>query len=79
MGYTLKIEIYRIINEEFVTPLACDPEIKKAGYYNGDFLFIIDNEVWVTNNNLIENDEYSLAVYSPAFVRMNTTLFEKIK
>jgi hypothetical protein len=79
MGYTLKIEVYRLINDEFVTPLACDPETKKASYCVGDFLFIFDNQVWVTNHDLVGNDEYSLAIYSPAFVRMNTSLFEKIK
>lgn len=79
MAYTKKIEVYKIINAEFVTPLACAPETKKADYQNGDFLFIIDNQVWVTNNDLVELDEYSMAVYSPAFVRMNTTLFKKVK
>jgi hypothetical protein len=79
MGYIKKIEIYKIINAEFATPLACDPEIRKAGYNKGDFVFIIENEVWVTNNNLLEDDAYSLAIYSPGFVRMNTSLFEKIK
>jgi hypothetical protein len=77
MSYTKKIEVYKILNDEFVTPLACAPETKKAQYYKGDFLYIIDNQVWVTNNNLLEEDEYSLAIYSPAFVRMNPSIFEK--
>jgi hypothetical protein len=78
MTYTKKIEVYKIINAEFVTPLAVDPEVQRAAYDEGDFLFIIENEVWVTNNKLMENNEYSLAIYSQGFVRMNTTLFEKI-
>lgn len=78
MGYTKKIEFFQILNDEFVTPLACDPETKKANYTKGDYLYIIDDQVWVTNNNLLGDDEYSLAVYSPAFVRMNTSLFKKI-
>jgi hypothetical protein len=40
---------------------------------------IIDDNVWVTDKNLVKNDEYSLAIYSSAFVRMNTGLFEKVR
>ena len=80
MDYTKKIEIYRIINAEFVTPLAIAPEEKRAKYNEGDFVIIINNTdfVWVTNRDGVTEDEYALAVFSPAFVRMNPGIFEKI-
>ena len=78
MSYTKVIEIYKILNSDFVTPLAEAPEEKKAKYIDGDLVIIFDNEVWVEDHNN-GTDEYSKAVYSPAFVRLNKMLFEKIQ
>jgi hypothetical protein len=77
MSYTKVIEIYKILNSDFVTPLAEAPE-KKATYIDGDLVIIFDDKVWVENH---DNgvDEYSLALYSPSFVRLNKMLFEKIQ
>jgi hypothetical protein len=82
MKHILKIEIYKILKEEFVTPLAEAPVDLTANYHKNDIIIIIGEEAWVTNRNL-ETDEtddiYSLAVYSPEFVRINPWLFKKVK
>jgi hypothetical protein len=79
MGYSLKIEVYTLIHEDFVTPLAEAPDDLRANYKYGDYVIIIGNDVWVTNRNLEGDDEYSKAAYSPAFVRINPGLFEKVE
>lgn len=84
MSYSTKIEIYRIKNAEFVTPLAQAPESKIARHSVGDFVIVINNEVWVKDKSAtytgesIDRDDYQKAVYSPAFVRINPSIFERI-
>lgn len=79
MSYEKKIEIYKILDSNFVTPLAKKPNDDKASYIDGDLIIIFDEQVWVKNRDNQDDDEYSLAVYPPAFVRVNTKLFEKIR
>ena len=82
MSYTKIIEIYRITNCDFVSPLAIAPATQVYRHDVGDFLFIIDNAVWIKNTRITSDelnpDEYSQAAYSPEFVRINNKLFEKI-
>lgn len=77
MSYIKKIEIYKILNSDFVTPLSVAPKEKNAKYINSDFIFLFDDQVWVRNRD--NEDEYALAIYSPEFVRLNTMLFEKVR
>lgn len=77
MGYTLKIEQYKILKEEFVTPLAEAPRGLTVSHKKNDPVFIIGDDVWVKNYNIDEDDTYSKAIYSPEFVRINPWLFEK--
>ncbi len=79
MSYTRRIEIYEIINGEFVTPLASCPS-EPAGCGMGDKVLIIDDEVWVTDYSSIKNEghNFAKAIYSPAFVRMNKGIFKLI-
>ncbi len=72
-----KIEIYKILNSNFVTPISGDPT-KTVSYIDNDFVFIFDNQVWVRNRNSGVDDDYSLAIYPPEFVRFNKSLFDKL-
>jgi hypothetical protein len=75
MPYKKNIEVYEQI-ANFRTPLA-ETTNKIADCNIGDFVIIINNEVWVRNWNNDNENEFSLAVYSPAFVRINTEIFKK--
>lgn len=78
MEYQIKIEIYKILIKKFKTPLYEAPEEMTAQYEKGDYVIIIGQDVWVTNHHL-EEDTYSKAIYSPAFVRINPLIFGKVK
>ena len=78
MSFTKIIETYRIINGEFVSPLASAPQNETFTHNVGDLVFIIDECVWIKNFDSTI-DEYHQAVYSPAFVRINPSIFQKVK
>ena len=82
MSYTKLIEVYRITNCDFVSPLAVAPATQAYKHKMGDFIFIIVGNVWIKNGetNTEENpNQYSLAAYSAEFVKLNKFLFEKIE
>jgi len=82
MSYTKQIEIYKVINE-FITPLAEAPDTASIKTELGARVLIIDGIVWLRDNRTTltaENENnFVQAVYSPAFVRINKKLFEKIR
>lgn len=82
MLYTKLIEVYKITNCDFVSPLAIAPATQTYKHKMGDFIFIIDGNVWIkdgkTNTEKTPN-QYSLAAYSAKFVAINKFLFEKIE
>lgn len=69
-----EIEIYKI-GEDINTPLA-EGENKIANSNIGDYVIIIDEEVWIRNWGDNEN-LFSKALYSPDFVRINQKIFKK--
>lgn len=77
MGYEKKIEIYKVI-QNFKTPLASNPK-QVANCSLGDYLVIMDDEVWIRDWNDNREEQFAKAVYSPEFVRMNQNIFEKIE
>jgi len=72
----LGIETYVLISE-LKTPLYNCPE-KTACCNVGDFIFIIDEEVWIRDYTKEYKEQFSQASYSPEFVRLNTTIFKAI-
>lgn len=70
------IEIYEIIGD-IVSPLSCCHD-KFSKTNKGDFILIIDDSVWIQDDNLDTIEQYSEVSYSPEFIRINTTLFKKI-
>ena len=78
MSYVKKIEVYEILDENFVTPLAVAPDDEEANYKSADLVIIVDDQVWVKNRDNQDDNVFSLAVYPTAFVRANPTLFHKI-
>lgn len=79
MTYTSKIEMFKIIKSNFCSPLAGAPDKEYIMHRGGDWVMIIENSVWVKNTKSPDENEFVLVVYSPAFVRMNVSIFEKIK
>jgi hypothetical protein len=77
-NYSTNIEVYMILNALFRTPLKEAPEGLQANYIEGDLVIIMDDNVWVKNRERDGDNNYSLAVYTPAFVRINPTLFKKV-
>jgi hypothetical protein len=75
MGYVKNIEIYKVV-VNFNSPLASNPS-KIANCSLGDFVLIFDDEVWVKNWNDDQEEQFAKAVYSPEFVKMNPSIFEK--
>lgn len=73
--YVKKIEIYKLI-ENIATPLARNPN-QIANCSLGDCLFIMDDEVWIRDWNELNTEQFSKAIYSPEFVRLNDKIFEK--
>lgn len=45
MSYTKLIEVYKITNSDFVSPLAIAPATQTYKHKMGDFIFIIDSNV----------------------------------
>lgn len=76
MSYEKKIEIYEI-RENFNTPLASNPK-QIANNSIGDYLVIIDDEVWIKDWNDKREEQFAKANYSPDFVRMNENIFDQI-
>ena len=72
----LGIEIYVLISE-LKTPLYNCPE-KTANCSVSDFIFIIDEEVWIRDYSMDIKEQFSQASYSPEFVRLNPTIFKLI-
>jgi hypothetical protein len=75
MSYEKNIEIYKLI-ANFNIPLASNPT-QKANDNIGDLIFIFDDQVWIRDWNDDREEQFALAVYSPEFVRMNPSIFEK--
>lgn len=69
------IEIYKI-KENFNSPLERDHN-KIASSGIGDYLLIINDEVWIRNWDDSKEDNFSKVVYSADFVRINPAIFEK--
>lgn len=78
MSYSKNIEVYILLNALFRTPLAESPEKEQANYIEGDLVIIVNNTVWVKNRKEDGDDNYSQAIYTPEFVRINPMLFKKI-
>lgn len=85
MSHICNIQIFRIKNTEFVTPLACSPDKEICKHKVGDLAIIVEDCVWVKNHNAKFvpksgdiKSVYVKAVYSPAFVRINPSIFEEI-
>ena len=78
MNYSTNIEVYKLLNALFRTPLKEAPEGLQANYIEGDLIIIMDNCVWVKNRERDGDNNYSLAIYGPEFVRINPTLFQKV-
>jgi len=83
MAYNRNIEIYKI-KVDFVIPLAESP-ILDANCDIGDFVFIIDDEVWIRHWRTAKDaaddnheNRFSKANCNIQFVRANKGLFEKI-
>lgn len=76
MGYEKIIEIYKI-EHNINSPLASDHN-QNANCSVGDYLVIIDNDVWIKDNKAFRVEQFAKASYSPQFVRNNTTIFTKI-
>ena len=74
MSYEKNIEIYKM-KKDVITPLASNPKIQ-ASCTEGDFIIIIDNEVYVRDYVEGRSAQFAKADYSPDFVRMNKFLFE---
>ena len=79
MAYELKIEIYRIQEDKFASPLAEAPEDLSIHHNKNDVILIIGKDVWVKDYNNEEPDTYRKAIYSPEFIKINPWLFEKQK
>ena len=74
MSYFKKIEKYEIVSH-FNSPLKSNTnKTSTCGF--GDELYVIDNEVWLRDLEKGE-DEYTLANYTPEFVRNNPLIFQK--
>lgn len=76
MSYDKSIEIYEQIGN-FVSPLASNPK-KHATCTVGDIIIIIDRDVWVRNWDIDKDEQFSLAYYTPEFVRLNPNIFKKL-
>lgn len=75
MPYEKKIEVYKV-KENFNSPLASNPS-KVASCTIGDFVIIIDDEVWVRDWNAQREEQFAMAIYTPEFVRINPFIFEQ--
>ena len=69
------IEIFKL-KESINTPLFED-EKKIANCQVGDFVLIVGDEVWIQNAYDGSRGQFSQAIYSAEFVRINPILFVK--
>jgi len=71
----IRIEIFKVLLD-FNSPIDDDTDdvIQNC---SGDYLFIIDGDVFIENMSDNEPNRYTKVVYSPEFVRMNKKIFEK--
>lgn len=74
MGYEKNIEIYKV-KENFNSPLASDPN-RLASCTIGDFVIIIDDDVWVRDWNAQRTEQFAKAAYDKNFVGKNPFIFE---
>ena len=71
------IEIYRITGNIKTQLLNCDNMFSNSGI--GNFIIIIDDTVWIEDWNDLTKEQFAQTTYGSEFIRVNTTLFEKIR
>lgn len=76
MSYFRDIETFELI-VEFNTPLASSPS-NCTNTPVGSLILIMDSDVWVRDIQENKPNQFSKAVYSPEFVRMNPKIFRKV-
>jgi hypothetical protein len=75
MAYEQDIEVYKQ-KVNFNSPLASNPN-KCATCCVGDLIVIIEGVVWVRDWSDDRKEQFAQAVYSPEFVRINPSIFDK--